>query len=1565
MAGRRTADGSRRRGLAFLSAALLLAAVVSGVVPVTSTPRALAVQTPASCNSTVALSNGGFERPTLNDNSNAFVPEAQVPGWRTTATDHVIEVWRSTYDGFSAATGSQFAELNANQASTLYQDLPTTPGQTLRWELAHRGRSGVDVMAVVLGAPGGLLVSQGDLRDDRTAWGRHSGTYVVPLGQTMTRFGFRAVSTARGNATVGNFLDGISFGTGACLVATESVAAPGGGTTANVGETLTYTVTATNGGGNPAKSTVLRDVLPAGVTFVPGSIRAITASTTSVRTDAAGDDAGEYDAASRTVTVRVGTGATAVSGGTVDPGDVRSFSYQVTVDRASASSTIVDDATAAFADDLSGRSLTATSNEVRTTIKAAADLGVTVAQASPSLVAGRAAEYTATLSSNGPGTEPAARLVASIPPLDAVAVTSPGGTCGVSGQTVTCDFGALVAGSSRALTVTGTVPATTAAGERYVFRAASAATVFDPVAGNNVSTTSADVATSADLSIALTSGPGRAGDPVTYTATVTNDGPSVARQVRLVDPLPADSTYLSSQPGGACVLDPATNTVTCPVGDLAPGASATVEIVARLSATGTGAVDNAVRVVAATPDPDATDNNASVQAAGTQRADLSVDLRLSVSQARPGESLGFTLDVSNAGPSAATNISFDAVMPAGFRVTAVSGATCATATSGCTIPSLASQATTTLTGTALVQADAPAGTATATATAISATPDDVPANDSDSVSLLVVLEADLAVAQVTESPLDPGGPIVAGGHARTRATVTNAGPTRAEGIVLRQDVPAGQWVPDVVPVGGRGSCRYEGTVSGGMSVAGAVVVCSLDTLALGQVWEVTFDTVVPASSQDDGFSRTFQLSATSPDLDPSDDTVTANRAQVRRSDIGVQVTTSTPRVVQTDQVLFQVVVTNDGPSDARDVLVGEVPRAGVVVVSASPGAGSYSDSTGAWRIPYLVAGRSVTLDVIGTAESSGVVVNEARFLSAEGQDPVPGNDAAAATVDVTPAVRSLTITTTAVVTPPADATAAVVGDTITYSYEVTNDGNVQMSDIAVDERRVGAAGCPQSVLAPMASMTCAALSAYRVSQEDFDAGQGISSAASAGGRAPGSALVLVFASPAATVPMATASPALRAVKVADWDDADHDDALDSGETIDWTVRVENTGDVTVTDVAVADPVAPGMSCRAQQLAPGAGTSCTAPTYTVSPADVSRGHKDNEASASAVDPRGGPPVLSAPTATRSPSAAAPALGITLVPVVAPGGWAGAADVGDTFRWGYRVTNLGNVTVTGVAVDDSDGGTVTCTSPVLEPGQTTGCEGDAVRTVGESEILARGVVNTAAATGVPVAGPSSVRSPDGRLTVAVAAARSSLTVTTRIENTSTADPRSPARRGDRLRMTYLVRNTGNITLASVRVDDLAVGTVSCADTSVAGAGSTACAADVLYAVTVSDVDRGGVHSSASAWGEPPPRSGASMANSSIRMMFPLAATSPPVDDPAPVPPGSIDPDPSATAPPADPARVVPGATPAVTSSRTPGGGALAVTGAEIGSQVGWGVLLLVAGAGLVGLSCRRVPLRSPRR
>lgn len=139
-----------------------------------------------------------------------------------------------------AAEGNQFAELNCAAAGALYQDVLTTPGEVLNYQVAHRARGsngndssavendtmyvvamssdlakGITTQAQVLDVvnnkekyPGAMVATYTD--GDRS-WTTHQGTYTVASNQYSTRFFFVAGSTASNIDTVGNFIDNVRF----------------------------------------------------------------------------------------------------------------------------------------------------------------------------------------------------------------------------------------------------------------------------------------------------------------------------------------------------------------------------------------------------------------------------------------------------------------------------------------------------------------------------------------------------------------------------------------------------------------------------------------------------------------------------------------------------------------------------------------------------------------------------------------------------------------------------------------------------------------------------------------------------------------------------------------------------------------------------------------------------------------------------------------------------------------------------------------------------------------------------------------------------------------------------------------------------------------------------------------------------------------------------------------------------------------------------------------------------------------------------------------------------------
>lgn len=114
----------------------------------------------------------------------------------------------------------------------------------------------------------------------------------------------------------------------------------------------------------------------------------------------------------------------------------------------------------------------------------------------------------------------------------------------------------------------------------------------------------------ADVSITKT-GPAtaRPSTPIAYTITVSNAGPQTASNVVVTDTIPAGTTFLSATPSqGTCS---GTSTVTCNLGAIAAGGSATITLIVQAPAT-PGTVTNTATVTN-TPE---TDPNAGNNATG-------------------------------------------------------------------------------------------------------------------------------------------------------------------------------------------------------------------------------------------------------------------------------------------------------------------------------------------------------------------------------------------------------------------------------------------------------------------------------------------------------------------------------------------------------------------------------------------------------------------------------------------------------------------------------------------------------------------------------------------------------------------------------------------------------------------------------------------------------------------------------------------------------------------------------------------------------------------------------------
>ena len=165
-------------------------------------PATASLAAPATCNFDVV--NASFEEPNVGTGW-AGKPQNEVPGWILDARDPLMEFWGPGM--LTASDGDQLIEMQYTQSVVLYQDVATTPGDSIDVTIAHRNRyGGTDHVQIEMGPVGGPYDTVIDLNDDAAQWYDHSGTYVVPAGQTITRF--RMNPEVSGNSN-GSLMDNI------------------------------------------------------------------------------------------------------------------------------------------------------------------------------------------------------------------------------------------------------------------------------------------------------------------------------------------------------------------------------------------------------------------------------------------------------------------------------------------------------------------------------------------------------------------------------------------------------------------------------------------------------------------------------------------------------------------------------------------------------------------------------------------------------------------------------------------------------------------------------------------------------------------------------------------------------------------------------------------------------------------------------------------------------------------------------------------------------------------------------------------------------------------------------------------------------------------------------------------------------------------------------------------------------------------------------------------------------------------------------------------------------------
>ena len=171
---------------------------------------------------------------------------------------------------------------------------------------------------------------------------------------------------------------------------------------------------------------------------------------------------------------------------------------------------------------------------------------------------------------------------------------------------------------------------------------------------------------SADLRIGVnaTPDPVFAGDDITYTLVITNNGPLDATGVHITDTLPSQVSFISSTPGSTdCSIN--NLVLTCALGDLSAHTSQQVVVSAHVSDLASGLIKNSAKVTSSTYDSDLLNNTATNQTTVVNSADLEIQNSADKTQVAIGDMLVYSINVSNIGPTRALSVTVQDILPAG------------------------------------------------------------------------------------------------------------------------------------------------------------------------------------------------------------------------------------------------------------------------------------------------------------------------------------------------------------------------------------------------------------------------------------------------------------------------------------------------------------------------------------------------------------------------------------------------------------------------------------------------------------------------------------------------------------------------------------------------------------------------------------------------------------------------------------------------------------------------------------------------------------------------------------
>lgn len=536
-----------------------------------------------------------------------------------------------------------------------------------------------------------------------------------------------------------------------------------------------------------------------------------------------------------------------------------------------------------------------------------------------------------------------------------------------------------------------------------------------------------------------------------------------------------------------------------------------------------------------------------------------------------GEAVSYTITINNHGPDAATDVVVNDVLPNGVTYVnhiAPVGTDYNASTGQWIIGDMANGASETLVINVTVDSDAGSITGETIQNPACTTDTNDTATewaDCDDANITVT-HIPIVNLQITKVVSDPAP--YEGDDINYTIIVTNFGPDTAESVEVNDILPS-----HVTPAGDAEHNASKGTVTGTDWTIGDMLSGDVETL----IFKVNVDSNATANNPQ---TNTVCVTTDTDDTNSSDDCAFSTFNASNIVDVGVVKTVDKPNASAGDTIVYTLNVTNYGPIPVTNLIVQEdlTPWASVTETNAT--LGTYSEPD--WTIPELNVSQTATLTLTATVNSGyvGTFVNVARIDSLDQNDTNGTNNMDGASIIIENPSIDIEKFTNGQDADAAPGPYIPVGNIVSWEYNVSNTGDVNLTGISITDVPAVTITCPATTLEAGESMLCTGSGTAIAGQYENNAtvtgtspiGQDVND--SDPSHYFGETMAIIIE---------------KSTNGQDADAAPGPSVLPGDEVI-WTYVVTNNTNVELTDINVTDDQE-GLICTALTLAIGASISC--------------------------------------------------------------------------------------------------------------------------------------------------------------------------------------------------------------------------------------------------------------------------------------------------------------------------------------------------------------------------------------